>query len=367
MDQKLRPSQIEPYLRQVDHLIEHHSWESFETRDGRLGLSTEDVFLSDELTLLNLPIRIYGVTPFYTDSLITDYMVIKSHNESTGLGLSEQLYTARGSQSGAMGENIMSKLNVKTNDWKTTYKLNLFTGNWNIFLRQRGIWSTKFLPGKTMLDRDSDNGEADMLISVPTFKKLVADYTSMNEYGFHKVIVRLKNTGSSSDISTVKTKLAESSESFTVSIYDSTQNDGSFDSALYILNIIFSIIIAFVMFLCFFSLSSSITANMFEQRKEIGVLRAIGFKKLRIYLLYIYECFILIFSGCIIGVMIGTLIGWTIMLQRVLFSNIPLTFFFPWIQVTVMFFISVICAFIATIFPARNILKNQISEIFRSG
>ena len=68
-----------------------------------------------------------------------------------------------------------------------------------------------------------------------------------------------------------------------------------------------------------------------------------------------------------IGVMIGTLIGWTIMLQRVLFSNIPLTFFFPWIQVLTMFLISVMCAFIATVFPARNILKHQISEIFRSG
>ena len=293
----LKPSQIEPYLREVDHLIKYHSWETFETRQSALELNTNDAFLSDELTLLNFPMNIHGVTPFFIDSLITEYMSIRSQNESTGLGLSEQLYTARGSQSGAMGGNIMRKLNVKTNDWTTTYKLNLFTDNWNVFLRQRGLWSAKYVPGKTMLDRDAEDGDADMLISVPTFKKLIADYTSINDYGFNKLIIRLKNTGSSSDLSTVKTKLAESAEDLSVRIYDSTENDGSFDSALYILNIIFSIVIAFVMFLCFFSLSSSITANMLEQRKEIGVLRAIGFKKSRIYFLYIYECFILIFSG----------------------------------------------------------------------
>jgi len=42
---------------------------------------------------------------------------------------------------------------------------------------------------------------------------------------------------------------------------------------------IFNVIIAITMFLCFFSLSSSMTANLYEQSKEIGVMRAIGMKK----------------------------------------------------------------------------------------
>jgi len=75
----------------------------------------------------------------------------------------------------------------------------------------------------------------------------------------------------------------------------------------------------------------------------------------------------MIFTGCMTGIMVGTIIGWTITLQRVLFTNIPITFFFPWVQVIVMFFISVLCAILATVFPARAILKQEISQIFRSG
>jgi hypothetical protein len=44
-----------------------------------------------------------------------------------------------------------------------------------------------------------------------------------------------------------------------------------------ILSIIFGFVIPITMFLCFFSLSASMTANLYDQGKEIGILRAIGF------------------------------------------------------------------------------------------
>lgn len=45
-----------------------------------------------------------------------------------------------------------------------------------------------------------------------------------------------------------------------------------------ILGLIFNVVIPITMFLCFFSLSASMSANLYEQSKEIGVLRAIGFE-----------------------------------------------------------------------------------------
>jgi len=67
------------------------------------------------------------------------------------------------------------------------------------------------------------------------------------------------------------------------------------------------------------------------------------------------------------GIFVGTLIGWTMMLQRVLFTNVPMPFYFPWMQIVVMFIVSILCAILATVFPARQILKMEISQIFRSG
>ena len=65
------------------------------------------------------------------------------------------------------------------------------------------------------------------------------------------------------------------------------------------------------MFLCFFSLSSSMSANLYEQSKELGVMRAMGFNKIRITMLYVYEAFILVISSSLSGILIGTLVGFT--------------------------------------------------------
>ena len=82
-----------------------------------------------------------------------------------------------------------------------------------------------------------------------------------------------------------------------------------------LLEIIFDSVIGITMFLCFFSLSTAMSANLLEQGKEIGVLRAIGFTKNRIIVLYIYEAFILVMSSSFLGILVGFIVGCTMVLQ----------------------------------------------------
>jgi len=56
------------------------------------------------------------------------------------------------------------------------------------------------------------------------------------------------------------------------------------------------------------------SANLYEQSKEIGIMRAMGMPKKRIYLLYIYESFILVLSSSLLGIMIGTVVGFSMTL-----------------------------------------------------
>jgi len=49
------------------------------------------------------------------------------------------------------------------------------------------------------------------------------------------------------------------------------------DEVNYILDIVFSVIISMCMFLAFFSLVSAMSANIMNQSKEIGILRALGY------------------------------------------------------------------------------------------
>ena len=52
--------------------------------------------------------------------------------------------------------------------------------------------------------------------------------------------------------------------------------------------------------------------NLLEQSKEISVMRAIGCSREFITKLYIYEAFILVIASSFSGVMIGTIVGWSI-------------------------------------------------------
>lgn len=359
------PYEIEPKLKEIEDLIEYHAYESHNLKYWYENINIKDIFAGDDQSLIQIPIDIYGVSPYHANTHIQEYIVLDQENKTTGLSLSEQLYTARGSQAAGMGGYVRDWLGLSPDNWRKTFRTNIFTSNWNVYITQRCLWSTKVMPGKQMSDREGNSNQ--MLISLPLLRKLLAININYPYFPFEKLIVKLKEPENSDHISQAKVKMEEGTQGKQTSIYDATDTEGSFGDAKQILDVVFNVIIASVMFLCFFSLSSSMTANMIEQRKEIGVLRAIGMRKARIYFLYMYECFILIFTGCMTGIMIGTLIGWTIMLQRVLFTNIPLSYFFPWVQVVVIFVVSVICAFLATVFPAYSILKKEISEIFRSG
>ena len=76
-----------------------------------------------------------------------------------------------------------------------------------------------------------------------------------------------------------------------------------------ILDIMFSATIAIMMFLCFFSLTASMSANLYDQSKEVGILRAIGVTKGRIRILFFYEALILVFASCVLGIFVGTVVG----------------------------------------------------------
>ena len=120
------------------------------------------------------------------------------------------------------------------------------------------------------------------------------------------------------------------SQSSAIKIHNYFDSTGTVENVQNILDIIFTVIIVITMFLCFFSLASSMSANLLDQTKEIGILRAMGFSKNKITIVYFYEAFILVIASCILGVIIGCVVGYTMVLQQAVFTGIPLSFFFPW-------------------------------------
>ena len=131
------------------------------------------------------------------------------------------------------------------------------------------------------------------------------------------------------------------------------------------LEFIFNIVIMITMFICFFSLSSSMSGNLYEQVKEISVMRAIGFTKEIITKLFVYEAFILVLSSSFSGVVIGTLVGWSITVQRSMFIGMPSPFTFPQKEFFFILTVSIICAFLSTYGPSKNLMNRSIPDIAR--
>ena len=90
-------------------------------------------------------------------------------------------------------------------------------------------------------------------------------------------------------------------------------------------------------------------------------MRAMGYAKVRIKLLYLYEALILVFSSSMLGLLIGTSVGITLSMQQALYSNTDIIFYFPWKQALFIFFLSIVCAFFSTWGPTTTLTNKQIS------
>ena len=93
---------------------------------------------------------------------------------------------------------------------------------------------------------------------------------------------------------------------------------------------------------------------------------SLGFSKRRIILLYSYEAFILVMASCLLGVFVGTLTAFTMVMQFSTFVGMPVVFYFPWVQLIGIFIASILCAIFSTVGPTKAIVRKKISSILKS-
>jgi len=132
-----------------------------------------------------------------------------------------------------------------------------------------------------------------------------------------------------------------------------------------IMDIVFSATTYICLFLCLFSVISSMYINIYEQSKEVAVLRAIGLSKYETYKVYLYEAIVLILSSCIMGVGIGALIGFTMTAQIALYASYPITFDMSYHLLVIILIASFVSAAISVIVPLIQLLPKTVSQVIR--
>ncbi|ORX36181.1 FtsX-domain-containing protein [Piromyces finnis] len=133
-----------------------------------------------------------------------------------------------------------------------------------------------------------------------------------------------------------------------------------------ILNYAFSVITVAFSLIAFFSLSNIMYMNIMEQKQEIGILRSLGVNRFSLIKIYIYEGFTILMSAGILGIIVGYILGITIMKQRTEFIHIPLSFSFPYILILVVVGCCIVSAILATIGPLLSLSKqSQIIKLLK--
>ncbi|KRX00113.1 hypothetical protein PPERSA_07220 [Pseudocohnilembus persalinus] len=302
---------------------------------------------------------IHAVSPnFMSTTFSEEFLNLKERAyEDIGLDIIEELYTPRGSQSVVMTEDVQEaiKVGMEYDD--------------SFFLVMKNSTNSEYqeLRISTVIESGPVFNSESIIVSLPTFQRLCGELAlPYDKIPMERLLIKTINQDDST-VDIVYSVLSQyiSQKGYYVDIWDYRDFEKGILEQQNLINIIFSVITVIVMILSFFSLISSMTANIYEQTKEISVLRAIGMTKYQMIMTYIYEAYTLVLSSSLIGMIVGIIVGFTMGLQRALFTKIPIPFEFPTQIFVSVFITSIFCAFLSTYFPSKRIMNSQISQIIR--
>jgi len=365
---------IEQYLSALPE-IQDFAWVS--TSFSNIGGSYQGSQITNLGHIYTDSTHLYSVSPNFFSATLQGFLNVAKITTNNSADyqyyavddLSEYIYSNENAQKVVVGSLLSSTIGANLGQ---PVLLQLKTQSPNAGLNQtRHIVTPMALidsaPTFTFSKFPSVTGQ-DTLVSYTSFMAYSLDtISSIREIPLRSVVLQL-NTNKEKEIEVIKNKIQvflngylQQSYSFS-DYYDKIAPN---KTASTIIQYFFSFTTVVAMVISFFSLMSSMFTNIYEQTKEIGILRAIGIPKNWMIKIYIYESFILVLSSSLLGVFIGTVVGWTMILQRVLFTQLPIPFEFPWILLIVIFICSLVFSFFSAFGPIRKVLNQPVVNIMR--
>ncbi len=108
------------------------------------------------------------------------------------------------------------------------------------------------------------------------------------------------------------------------------------------------------------------TRAVVERRQQIGVLRAIGYRRGMVQLSFLLESSFVALLGAIIGVVLGIVLGWNAVADIQDDEGIDsIRFSVPWLQIAVILVATYVFSLLATFFPARQASRIYPAEALR--
>lgn len=122
------------------------------------------------------------------------------------------------------------------------------------------------------------------------------------------------------------------------------------------------IILLFVFVLASFNLIATLTMLIHEKQANLQILKAMGMPIRTRFLVFFFEGQLLVYSGVLLGLILGLLLCWTQQYFGWLIvpgANVPFPIVFKWSDFFSIFLSSSVLGFVFTYFPVRFLLRKQ--------
>ena len=108
------------------------------------------------------------------------------------------------------------------------------------------------------------------------------------------------------------------------------------------------------------------TRAVVERRQQIGVLRAIGYKRYMIQASFLLESSFITLMGVLIGLILGLTLSYNAFLDIRADANVDnLIYSVPWLQLGIIISVTYVFAIITTFIPSRQAAKIAPAEALR--
>ena len=148
-------------------------------------------------------------------------------------------------------------------------------------------------------------------------------------------------------------------------IFDVASLVANMQNAFFYIDFFFYLVSLISITISFFLILVSFISNVKENSWEFGVLRAIGLNKFQMTRIYIFEATSLTSAAAIIGSIVGVIVAVTMILQVLLFTQLPFRFIFPTEMFCLTFVLGIITAAAASYYALLEIRQESISNITR--
>ncbi|MGW4206200.1 FtsX-like permease family protein, partial [Streptomyces sp. NPDC004726] len=128
------------------------------------------------------------------------------------------------------------------------------------------------------------------------------------------------------------------------------------------LNIMYGLL-AMALIIAVLGVVNTLAMSVFERRREIGMLRAIGLDRVRVKRMIHLEAVVISLFGAVLGIALGVFLGWAI--GETFRGNIPdYRLILPWDRVALLLLLAGAVGILAALWPARSAARlNLLSAI----